>query len=209
MKINEIFTSIQGESSYMGIPCTFIRAAECNLRCKGCDTTYAYGPGTEMSVEDIVAKVYTHLVEITGGECLMQKEEVVKLMNLLNARYHKVLIETNGSINIEGTEDAIRILDVKCPSTGIDIEEFELENIDQLRMTDEVKFVIFTEGDLHFAKGFIRGCKLSEKVDNILFSLARGDEAKITGRDIAQFLIHEKIPKARMQVQLHKRIDMP
>ncbi len=208
MKINEIFSSIQGESTYLGLPCTFIRTAECNLRCTGCDTKYAYGPGTEMALDEIISKVDMYLVEITGGECLMQKEEVIKLMNLLNASYHKVLIETNGSVDIEGTENAVRIVDVKCPSTG-EYNSFNMKNLERLLWADEIKFVIFTEEDMYFASEFIRTCKLTQKVDNIIFSLARGDEAKIKGHDIAQYLLKEKIPRTRMQVQLHKMIDMP
>lgn len=208
MKINEIFTSIQGESSYAGFPCTFVRTAECNLRCKGCDTTYAYQTGTEMSITEIVRKVTTTWVEITGGECLMQKDEVIKLTNYLVNRRHQVLIETNGSINIKGTERAIRILDVKCPSTE-QSGSFEFKNIEELRPIDEVKFVIFEKEDLYFAQSFIREHRLSDKVDNILFSLARGDAAFITGRSIAEFLLKEKIPCVRLQLQLHKLIDMP
>lgn len=207
MKINEIFSSIQGESSYLGFPCTFIRTSECNLRCIGCDTKYAYGPGTEMALDEIISKVDYELVEITGGECLMQKEEVIKLTNLLTNGGHLVLIETNGSIDIEGTEEATRIVDVKCPSTG-EHHSFDMINLKRLQPTDEIKFVIFMEEDLYFAGEFIRTCKLTQKVGNIIFSLARGDEATVTGHDIAQYLLREKISKTRMQVQLHKMIDM-
>ncbi len=208
MKINEIFPSIQGESSYAGFPCTFIRTAECNLRCKGCDTTYAYEKGTEMSLTEIMKEVATNLVEITGGECLLQKEEVIRLTDCLADRGHRVLIETNGSVNIQGTERAIRILDVKCPSTE-QSGSFDLDNIKELCPTDQVKFVIFEKEDLYFAQNFIREHRLSDKVSNILFSLARGDAAFITGHSIAEFILTEKIPGVRLQVQLHKIIDMP
>ncbi len=208
MKINEIFSSIQGESSYLGFPCTFIRTSECNLRCIGCDTKYAYGPGTEMALDEIISKVDYELVEITGGECLMQKEEVIKLVDRLREKGHKVLIETNGSIDIQGTENAVRIVDVKCPSTG-EHHSFNMKNLERLQWKDEIKFVIFTEEDMYFAGEFVRTCKLTQKVNNIIFGLARGDDAKITGHNIAEYLLKEKIPKTRMQVQLHKMIDMP
>src|SRR5574340_1321596 len=144
LKVNEIFCSIQGESSHAGFPCVFIRLTGCNLRCSYCDTRYAYEEGEEFLVDDIVARVKTYgfsLVEITGGEPLLQDDTPFLIKSLQNAGF-KVLLETNGSIDISPVEPGcIRIIDVKLPSSG-EAENNCLNNLSALREKDELKFVI-------------------------------------------------------------------
>ncbi|HLG31248.1 MAG TPA: radical SAM protein, partial [Candidatus Brocadiales bacterium] len=139
LKVKEIFKSIQGESTFAGLPCTFVRLAGCNLRCSFCDTTYAYDEGTEMSVEEVIGAVENlgcNLVEITGGEPLLQKD-VCTLADLLLRKKYQVLVETNGSLNIDLLpQGTIRIMDLKCPDSRTS-EKMDWENINRLRRSDE------------------------------------------------------------------------
>jgi len=145
MKISEIFTGIQGESSYAGLPCTFIRFSGCNLRCAYCDTQYAYSDGTEMPVDEIMGRVRLsgpNLVEITGGEPLLQEAELHVLVPALLDEGCHVLIETNGSKSIEGIDKrAVVILDIKTPGSGMS-DKMDFSGLDLIKPTDEIKFVL-------------------------------------------------------------------
>jgi len=206
MKVCEIFTSIQGESSYAGVPCTFIRITGCNLRCSYCDTTYAYYEGRELSEDEIMSKVRDagiHLVEITGGEPLLQKEVYHLIERLLDEGY-KVLVETNGSISIKEIDRrAVVILDIKTPGSGMS-GEMDLSILNDLKSTDEVKFVITNRTDYEWAKEIIVRYNIIDKC-NVLVSPAFGI---LLPEDLAQWMIEDRL-KARLNLQLHKCIYSP
>lgn len=203
MKVCEIFTSIQGESSYAGLPCTFIRMTGCNLRCSYCDTTYAYHEGREFSEEDIIREVRRagiSLVEITGGEPLLQKEVFHLIKRLLDEDY-KVLIETNGSLSIrEVDKRAIVILDIKTPGSGM-CEKMDLSNIDNIKGTDEIKFVITGRNDYEWSKAIIYKYNLIAKC-HLLLSPAYG---LLPSEKLAKWMIEDRL-QARLNLQLHKYI---
>ncbi len=154
LKINEIFKSIQGESSYAGLPCIFVRLTGCNLRCTYCDTEYAFYEGKEMTVADVVKKVEScgiSLVEITGGEPLLQKE-VYSLMQTLLEKKFTVMLETGGSLTLDEVPEAvIKIMDLKCPASGEESRN-NYDNLSRLTLKDEVKFVILNREDYDWCK---------------------------------------------------------
>jgi 7-carboxy-7-deazaguanine synthase len=202
MKICEIFYSIQGEGLQIGLPTVFIRTSGCNLRCSWCDTTYAYEEGEEMSIEDIISKVKTYSTNhicITGGEPLLQKE-ITKLIRKLSDQGYYISVETNGSKSIEELpcEEAIMIsLDVKCPSSGMH-EKMDLNNIELLGPTDQLKFVIGDREDYNHAKKIIGKHK---PVCNIIFMPVNGKELE----NLAKWVLSDGL-KARVLPQLHKLI---
>ena len=203
MKVCEIFKSIQGESSYAGMPCTFIRLAGCNLRCSYCDTTYAYNEGSEFSEEDIVDEVRRAgigLVEVTGGEPLLQKGICQLIRRLLDEGY-KVLIETNGSINIKEVDRrAVIILDIKTPGSGMNAE-MDLSNVDVIKNTDEIKFVITNRGDYEWSKDIINRYNLINKC-HLLMSPVYG---MLPAEELARWMVEDRLG-ARLNLQLHKYI---
>ncbi len=203
MKVCEIFTSIQGESSYAGIPCTFIRMTGCNLRCSYCDTRYAYYEGRKLSEEDIIREVKRadiNIVEITGGEPLLQ-EEVFHLIKKLLDEDYKVLIETNGSMNIKDVDRrAVVILDIKTPGSGMS-EKMDLSNLENIKSTDEIKFVITNRTDYEWSKDIIYRYNLINKC-HLLLSPAYGI---LSPEDLAKWIIEDRL-KTRMNLQLHKYI---
>jgi len=203
VKICEIFTSIQGESSFAGIPCTFVRLTGCNLRCSYCDTVYAYEGGHELSGEEVIRKVRNaglNLVEITGGEPLLQ-EEIHYVISKLIGEGRTVLIETNGSLSIKGIDRrAVIILDIKTPGSGMS-DRMDFSNLDEIRKHDEVKFVITNRDDYEWAKDTIHKFDLTQKC-NLLISPAFG---YIRPEDLARWIIGDKLP-ARLNPQLHKYI---
>lgn len=203
VKICEIFTSIQGESSFAGIPCTFVRFSGCNLRCSYCDTVYAYEEGHELSEEEVIRKVGNagqNLVEITGGEPLLQKE-VYHLIQALLEEERKVLIETNGSQSIRGIDKrAVIILDIKTPGSGMS-DRMDFSNLNEIRKHDEVKFVITNRDDYEWAKDVVHTFHLVRKC-NLLISPAFGFTRP---EDIARWMIDDKL-QARLNLQLHKYI---
>ncbi|MCH8285663.1 radical SAM protein [candidate division KSB1 bacterium] len=206
MKINEIFLSIQGESTHVGRLCLFIRTTGCNLRCTYCDTEYAFYGGKEMTIPeliDIVRKSGVNLIEITGGEPLMQ-DDLPELVDMLLSENYEVLVETGGSIDI-GTisANAIKILDLKCPSSGM-MDKNIYDNINKLGAKDEVKFVIGTKEDFDWAVEIIEKYRLDTKV-TVLFSPVF-DELKPV--QLAEWILKDK-PNVRMQLQLHKYIWEP
>ncbi len=174
MKVCEIFSSIQGESSLAGIPMIFVRLTGCNLRCAYCDTKYAYYEGEELSIDEILKKVRSFpfkYVEITGGEPLLQ-DEVHELMNEL-VKTHRVLIETNGSISIEKVNPEVKvIMDIKTPGSGMSERNY-IENLRFLKETDEVKFVLTSRTDYEWAKDFIKKAR-NKDFRNSFFPLPMG-----------------------------------
>jgi len=206
MKINEIYKSIQGESTYAGQPCVFIRTTGCNLRCDWCDTTHAFYEGRELAVEAILAQVEAsacRLVELTGGEPLLQKEAPLLVTRLLDAGY-TVLIETSGSLDIRSMDPrAIVIMDIKCPGSGMS-EAMRWENIDALRPRDQVKFVIKDRADYDWA-GEILGeyPVLHQRV--VLFSPVFG---VLDPGHLAEWILEDG-RSVYLQLQLHKYIWHP
>lgn len=204
LNISELFYSIQGESTYSGLPCIFIRLTGCNLRCNYCDTTYSYESDISLSINEIITKVKEYdpvkLVEITGGEPLLQPE-VYQLFESLHENGYTILLETNGSISLKDIPGyVIKIVDVKCPGSSKD-NSFLLENLEYVnKAKDEIKFVLSDNFDYNWAKDFMIKYKLNEY--EVLFSPV-SDKLKL--QDLAQWIIVDKLP-VRMQLQLHKII---
>jgi len=172
LRVNEIFKSIQGESSYAGIPCVFVRLTGCNLRCSYCDTAYAYDEGSVMLLSEIISTINRYgcrNICITGGEPLLQ-ENINKLINLLKKNHFNVYIETNGSQNIDILPKGIaRIVDIKCPDSGMK-QKMDWKNIRRLKHKDEVKFIISSKRDYEWATGIIRKYKIIDRA-TVLFGL--------------------------------------
>ncbi len=207
IKINEIFKSIQGESTYAGLPCTFVRLAGCNLRCTYCDTNYAYYQGKEISDDEIIAKIDEYgvkFVEFTGGEPLLQEETPKLIKTLLNKGY-EVLIETNGSICIGCLDKRLNIImDYKSPKSGMN-ERMRVKNFDFLKETDQIKFVLMDESDYQWAKDIIVSNKLLDKYNNILMSPAYGE---LSPKSLVTWVLNDNLP-VRVQLQIHKYIWAP
>ncbi len=203
LRVNEIFKSIQGESSYAGIPCVFVRMSGCNLRCSYCDTTYAYDEGPAMSLSEIISKINGYgcrHVCITGGEPLLQ-ENINKLINLLKKNHFNVYIETNGSLNIDTLPKGIvRIVDIKCPDSGME-QEIEWRNIKRLKHKDEVKFIISSKRDYEWAKGITNKYKITNKA-TVLFGLVYGN---LLPKTLAGWILKDGLD-VRIHLQLHKII---
>lgn len=203
LRVNEIFVSIQGESSYAGIPCVFIRLTGCNLRCSYCDTTYAYDEGAVILLNEIIRRVKAYEcrnVCITGGEPLLQ-ENIKKLINLLKKNQFNVYIETNGSLNIDVLPKGIvRIIDIKCPDSGM-VQEMDWENIKRLKSKDEIKFIISSKRDYEWAKRATKKHKIIDKV-TVLFGLVHG---KLKPKTLAGWILKDGLD-VRLQLQLHKII---
>lgn len=205
MLVSEIFLSIQGESTYVGLPCIFIRLAGCNLECKWCDTPYARTPeeAREMKVDEVIKEVGKYdcwLVEITGGEPLLQ-DETRELAKRLADLDYKVLIETNGSISLKGLDKRlIKIVDIKCPSSGQE-GAFLTDNLARLTGEDEVKFVIGDREDYEFAKGFAKE-KLEDRVPRVLFAPVR---PTLDPAVLADWILKDCL-RVRLQVQIHSYI---
>ncbi len=225
MVITEIFKSIQGEGTRAGLPCIFVRLTGCNLRCTWCDTAYAFHGGKKMSVEEVLARVdelagrpempgsqaTVPLVELTGGEPLLQ-EEIYPLAEKLLAAGYTVMIETSGERFIgQLPREVIKIVDVKCPDSG-EPDTFEMRNLEALSENDEVKFVLSTRRDYEFARDFTAQHGLARRVKQVLFSPAFEDpEGKWLGlepRALAEWILADSLP-VRLGLQLHKFIWDP
>jgi len=202
--INEIFYSIQGESLYAGLPCAFIRLTGCNLRCSYCDTGYAYNEGAGLTITDIIDRVSGYecsLVEITGGEPLLQNETPLLITNLIENGY-TVLLETNGSIDISCIDEkCIKIVDIKCPASGESGKNI-LDNLNRLKIKDQVKFVISNHEDYEYAKDIIKQIPGWFPRENILFSPVSG---KMEFSDLANRILKDKL-MVRFHIQLHRII---
>jgi len=203
VKINEIFFSIQGESSYAGLPCAFVRLTGCNLRCAYCDTRHAYEEGEERTIEQVIEAAEgfpTGLIEITGGEPLLQ-EETLSLVAALAERTRKVLIETNGSLSLRGIDArATAIMDIKCPGSGMS-GRMLWDNLDRLRSHDEIKFVLTDRADYDWATGIIRKHRLLKR-HIVHMSPAYGI---MEPRRLASWILEDGLG-VRLQLQLHKYI---
>lgn len=206
LTVNEIFYSIQGESTFAGLPCVFVRLTYCNLRCVWCDTEYAFYEGKEMSFEEILEEVGRYpskLIEVTGGEPLAQ-EGVHELMRMLCDRGYTVLLETSGSISIAKVDPRVRIImDIKCPGSGM-AKKNVWENIRYLKPTDEVKFVVSHREDFDWAVDVVKRYEIEKKCP-VLFSPVFGEVQPI---ELARWLLESGLG-ARMQLQLHKYIWEP
>jgi 7-carboxy-7-deazaguanine synthase len=228
MVITEIFRSIQGEGTRAGLPCVFVRLTGCNLRCVWCDTAYAFHGGEKKTVEDVMLEVHSlaaaphtnghaagraiNLVEITGGEPLLQPE-VPSLAARLLAEGYTVMVETSGE-RFVGPEasglprEVIKIVDVKCPDSG-EYGKFEKRNLDAVDSKDEIKFVVASRRDFEFARDFTREHRLAERVRQVIFSPVHPDPAGnwpgLESRELAEWILAEGLP-VRLGLQLHKFI---
>jgi 7-carboxy-7-deazaguanine synthase len=207
LTVNEIYQSIQGESTWAGLPCVFVRLTFCDLRCSYCDTEYAFYAGTKRPLEDVLAEVLAFdfpLVELTGGEPLLQKN-VLPLMAQLCDAGKTVLIETSGAHDISQIDPRVhRIMDLKTPSSG-ECARNRMENIPHLTRGDEVKFVLGSREDYEWARAQIAEHQLGDRVGTVLLSPVFG---KIDPRDIVTWMLEDKLP-ARFQLQMHKFIWDP
>ena len=201
LQVNEIFKSIQGESSRAGLPCAFVRLTGCNLRCSWCDTEYAFHHGKNLSVKEIVHTVDGYglpLVEITGGEPLLQ-EGVYDLMQAFLSKNYQVLLETGGSLPLDRVPpQVIKIVDVKCPGSGEESKNL-FSNLDLLQATDEVKFVILDRADYEWSKQILSQYSI-HKIALVLFSPVYD---KLPLKDLAEWMLADNLP-VRLQTQLHK-----
>lgn len=206
LKVNEIFYSIQGESTFAGLPCVFVRLTYCNLRCSYCDTEYAFYEGKDMSINEILGEVKNYncnLVEVTGGEPLFQKESFELLTKLCDLGY-TVLLETSGSISIENVDKrVIIIMDLKTPSSKMEKKNKYL-NINYLKPNDEVKFVIGDRNDYEWAKNIINIYNLTSKC-KVLMGVVFNE---LSNLDLAKWILEDKL-NVRFQIQLHKYIWPP
>jgi len=202
--VNEIFYSIQGESIYSGVPCVFIRLTGCNLRCSYCDTAYAYYEGVELRIEEILSRVDNYkcpLIEITGGEPLLQEGTSLLIDRLLEKKY-EVLLETNGSIDISVVDvRCIKIVDIKCPSSG-ENDKNDLKNLKRLNQKDQIKFVIGSREDYEFAKETTKLIPAGFPMKNILFSPLI---ERMHPSQLAEWILGDRL-RVRLQIQLHKII---
>jgi 7-carboxy-7-deazaguanine synthase len=207
LTINEIFHSIQGESTRAGQPCVFVRLTACDLRCSWCDTPYAFHEGRKMSIDEVIAAVDAHgcpLVEITGGEPLLQ-DEVYPLMERLLADGRTVMLETGGHRPITRVPAAVvKIVDVKCPGSG-EADKNDWSNLDALAPHDEVKFVVTDRADYEFARGVIARYDLPTRAAAVLMSPVH---AVLDPRILSEWMLADRLP-ARLQLQLHKYIWSP
>jgi 7-carboxy-7-deazaguanine synthase len=207
LTVFEIYTSIQGESTHAGRPCSFVRLAACDLRCAWCDTPYAFTGGKKMSVEEVVARVVElrcPLVELTGGEPLLQKS-ALPLMGRLLETGHQVLLETGGHLSVADVPDpVVRIVDVKCPGSG-EAGRMHWPNLDLLQPHDEVKFVLADRADYEYARDVLQRHSLTTKVAAVLFSPVHG---VLDAQQLSQWILDDHL-QVRLQLQLHKYIWSP
>jgi 7-carboxy-7-deazaguanine synthase len=222
MQITEIYKSLQGEATYAGLPCVFVRLTGCNLRCAWCDSEYTFQGGRKMTVEEVRDEVLRlgpggGLVEITGGEPMLQEREVIALMQHLLEDGCRVLLETNGERPLERVPaQVVKIVDVKCPDSG-EANTFRLENLKALTAHDEIKFVLSSRADYKFAREFIERHRLAGQVNAILFSPAFPKDAAcdrgtapclLDPQQLAEWMLADNVP-ARLSLQLHKFIWEP
>ena len=204
LTINEIFHSIQGESTHSGRPCVFVRLTACDLRCSWCDTPYAFSEGQKMSIDAVLQQVDTYgspLVEVTGGEPLLQ-EDVYPLMERLLESGRTVLLETGGQIDVSRVPLAvIKVMDVKCPASG-ESHRNEWGNIDRLGSRDQVKFVIKDRGDYEFARDLVVRHALDRRCAAVLFSPVHD---VLEPKALSEWILEDRLP-VRLQLQIHKHI---
>jgi 7-carboxy-7-deazaguanine synthase len=208
MLVTEIFKSIQGESTFAGRPCVFVRLTGCNLRCHWCDTAYAFYGGERMPVDQVFDRVRElggPLVEFTGGEPLLQKQEVIPLAERLLAEGYEVLVETSGERYVgDLPRQVVKVVDVKCPGSG-EGDKFCVENLRALERKDQMKFVILDEADYQYARRFIESHRLRDRVEEIIFSPVFG---RLHPRQLAEWILGDGL-RVRLGLQLHKFIWDP
>jgi len=222
VQITEIYKSIQGESTYAGLPCVFVRLTGCNLRCIWCDSEYTFTGGHRMTLEKVETEVESlsprgGLVEITGGEPMLQERELVPLMQRLLRSGYTVLLETSGERPLEHVpKGVIKIVDVKCPDSG-EPDTFNMDNLGALEAHDEVKFVLSDRSDYEFARDFVARHNLTSRINAVLFSPAFSKEATggrdtehclLDPRELAEWMLADNVP-ARLGLQIHKFIWDP
>ena len=222
MQITEIYKSLQGESTYAGLTCVFVRLTGCNLRCSWCDSEYTFRGGRKMAIEAVLEEVSRlspgrGLVEITGGEPMLQEREVVSLMQRLLDGGYKVLLETSGERPLQRVPPGIiKIVDVKCPDSG-EADTFHIENLETLGPQDEVKFVLSGRPDYEFARDFTQRHRLADLVNAVLFSPAfrkgatgarDSSHCLLDPQELAEWMLADNVP-ARLGLQLHKFIWDP
>ena len=207
LTVNEIFHSIQGESSYAGLPCVFVRLTACDLRCAWCDTAYAFTEGRKREVGDVLTEVAAYgcrLVEVTGGEPLLQADVYPLMQGLLDAG-HEVLLETGGHVSLERVPArVVRIMDVKCPASG-EAGTTDWNNLSLLGPRDEVKFVIADRVDYEYASDVVARHGLTPRVASVLFSPVYG---RMSPAELAAWVLADRLP-VRVQLQVHKVIWGP
>jgi 7-carboxy-7-deazaguanine synthase len=222
MQITEIYKSLQGESTYVGLPCIFVRLTGCNLRCSWCDSEYTFHGGRKMTSEEILSEVTLlspggGLVEVTGGEPMLQERELVPFMRQLIDDGYQLLLETSGERPLERVPaEVVKIVDVKCPDSG-EPDTFRMSNLQALTDRDEVKFVISSRKDYEFARDFTAEHALDKKINAVLFSPAFRKDATgardsshclLDPQQLAEWMIADNVP-ARLGLQLHKFIWDP
>jgi 7-carboxy-7-deazaguanine synthase len=221
MQITEIYKSIQGESTHTGLPCVFVRLTGCNLRCSWCDSEYTFTGGHRMTLEEVLEEVErlspSGLVEITGGEPMLQEREVVPLMQRLLDDGYTVLLETSGERPLAPVpKGVIKIVDVKCPNSG-EPDSFDMQNLDALDSVDEVKLVLSDRADYEFARDFVARHQLDRRVNAVLFSPALSKDSSgardsshclLDPRELAEWMLADNVP-ARLGLQIHKFIWDP
>jgi len=221
MQIIEIYRSIQGESSFAGIPCIFVRLAACNLRCTWCDSEYTFTGGKKMSAEEVEQEVLRlapgGLVEFTGGEPMLQERELLPLMDRLLSRGYTLLLETSGERPLENVPPAVhKIIDVKCPGSG-ESGTFRMSNLAAITVADEVKFVLADRADYEFARDFMRQHGLEQKAGGVLFSPAflknpsrerDASNCQLDPRLLAEWILEDDL-NVRLGLQIHKFIWEP
>jgi 7-carboxy-7-deazaguanine synthase len=221
MQIIEIYRSIQGESSFAGLPCIFVRLAACNLRCTWCDSEYTFTGGRKMTPEEVEQEIATlapsGLVEFTGGEPMLQERELVPLMERLLARGYTLLLETSGERPLERVPLAVhKIVDVKCPGSG-EGGSFRMSNLQNLTKKDELKFVLTDRTDYEFARDFTRDHGLQKSVSCVIFSPAfeknpgtqrNASNCQLDPRVLAEWILEDQLD-VRLGLQIHKFIWEP
>lgn len=222
MHIIELYKSVQGESSFAGLPCVFVRLAGCNLRCAWCDSEYTFTGGKPFTIDEVEQQIKAlapcTLIEFTGGEPMLQAKELLPLMDRLLAQNYTLMIETSGERPLAEVPKAVhKIVDVKCPGAGSAANSFRMENLEALTKNDEVKFVLTNRADYDFARAFIADHALHEKAGQILLSpafnkspspLRTTDNATLDPRTLVEWMMADGI-NARLSLQIHKFIWEP
>ncbi len=222
MHLIELYKSVQGESSFAGVPCIFVRLAGCNLRCAWCDSEYTFTGGQPFTADEILAQIEAlqpcRLIEFTGGEPMLQARELLPFMDRLLANNYTLMIETSGQQPLEAVPKPVhKIVDVKCPGAGAAANTFHMENLDVLTPNDEVKFVLTNRADYEFARDFIRTHDLANRCGSILLSPAflkaptdqrSTENCALDPRLVVEWMLADGLP-ARLSLQIHKYIWEP
>ncbi len=222
MYLIELYKSVQGESSFSGLPCIFVRFAGCNLRCAWCDSEYTFSGGKPFTQDEVMSQIEAlapcRLVEFTGGEPMLQARELLPLMERLLSAGYTLMMETSGERPLGDVPKAVhKIVDVKCPGAGSAADSFRLENLSALTANDELKFVLTNRADYDFAKEFIAEHSVRGKVGGILFSPAFSktpsplrtiDNATLDPRTLVEWMMEDGVD-ARLSLQIHKFIWEP